>query len=770
MSRRLRPIILFIAALAITACSSVKHVPDGEYLLNSVSIKFTDNPGIAGSSLANYLRQQPNHKVLGFAKLSLGIYNLSGNDPTKWYNRWARNLGQEPVIYSQDLTEASRKQLQLALINRGYNNAVVTFDTIMRPDKKKIDLSFNITAGKPHVIETVKYTFDDPAIGEVIMTDSAHFTIGPGTVLNRDLLENERTLITSRLRDKGYYAFNKDYITFTADTTATSKGVDLTMRIHRPESTVPNDSVHRKYIVDRVKYIIESPDGSQEVAPDTIRRPGFEFVYGSDQYLRPGFLEEKCFIRPGQPYSGSDVSRTYEALTQLSIVKFVNIAMQPIAVSDDSHILEAVITLSRTKKQGISFEVEGTNSEGDLGFGIGLTYQHRNLAHGSELLTAKFRGSYESLSGNLDGLINDRYTEFAGEVGITFPQFEAPLLSRNFKRKVKANTEFALSMSYQERPEYTRIISGLAWKYRWNSPLNRWRHTFDLLDISLVYLPKSTENFINNIAPQNPLLRYSYEDHLIMRMGYSYYRSNRRQVSANRLINQTFQPEIWTFRVSAETAGNILYGISNLVNQNKHNSAYKVFGVQYAQYFKAETDYTHVFNLTDRHAIALHGEFGIGVPYGNSRMIPFEKRFYAGGANSVRGWGVRTLGPGAYDARNSVVDFINQCGDISLEFSLEYRSKLFWVIEGALFIDAGNIWTIRNYENQPGGLFRFNKFYKQLALAYGAGLRFDFTYFLLRFDLGMKAHNPARNQEPWPLIHPSWHRDHTFHLSIGYPF
>lgn len=151
-------------------------------------------------------------------------------------------------------------------------------------------------------------------------------------------------------------------------------------------------------------------------------------------------------------------------------------------------------------------------------------------------------------------------------------------------------------------------------------------------------------------------------------------------------------------------------------------------------------------------------------------MVPFEKRFYAGGANGVRGWGVRTLGPGAYNSTNSVDDFINQCGDIRLDMSIEYRAKLFWVFEGALFIDAGNIWTIKNYENQPDGMFKFNKFYKQIALAYGAGIRMDFTYFLLRFDLGLKAYNPAINQERWPLLHPRWGRDANFHFSVGYPF
>ncbi|MDE7407520.1 MAG: outer membrane protein assembly factor, partial [Muribaculaceae bacterium] len=206
------------------------------------------------------------------------------------------------------------------------------------------------------------------------------------------------------------------------------------------------------------------------------------------------------------------------------------------------------------------------------------------------------------------------------------------------------------------------------------------------------------------------------------------------------------------------------------VHQRRHDGVYKLFGIQYAQYLKGEVDYMIAHNFTPRTSLALHAGFGLGVPYGNSTMMPFEKRFYAGGANGVRGWGVRTLGPGRYDSRNSVLDFINQCGDIRIDLNAEYRAKLFWVLEGALFVDAGNVWTIRNYENQPNGVFSFKSFYKELAWAYGVGVRLNFEYFLLRFDLGMKAYNPAVDQEAWPLMHPRWKRDAVFHFSVGYPF
>lgn len=241
MKSAVKIIVAILATAVLAACSSTRHVPDGQRLLKSVKIDIVDNKEISELTLLNYLRQQPNHKVLGFAKLQLGIYNMSGRDTSKWYNRWIRKLGQEPVLFDPSLTDLSKRQLQLALINRGYNHATVSVDSIVNPDKKTVDLTFSIATGRPHVISTVDYQIDDPAVAELIMADSALFTMRPGSILDRDQLDLERSAITSRLRDKGYYAFNKEFITFVADTLAGSEEVDLTLRVHRPEAT-PSDS------------------------------------------------------------------------------------------------------------------------------------------------------------------------------------------------------------------------------------------------------------------------------------------------------------------------------------------------------------------------------------------------------------------------------------------------------------------------------------------------------------------------------------------------
>ncbi len=771
--------------VALWGCNATRFVPEGQYLLDKTSVVVDGDGDVASEDLVNYLRQSPNHKVLGFWKLQLDTYNLSGRDSTKWYNRWVRRMGQPPVIFSQELTDASARQLELAMINKGYLEADVEVDTILNPDKKRAEVVYKVTTGEPHMINSVAYEIADTAIASILHADAALATIHPGDKFDRDLLDEERTRITRVLRDGGYYAFTKEYVTFIADTAENSKDVDLTLVVRPPRRigvespsflSLPPEVVndHDKYRIRNVIFVTDTrgrtaPSEIRSLHLDTVDYRGVKILYGPDRYLTPSALEEKCYITPGSLYKAALVERTYESLARLGILKSINIEMVPVAGSGQEKELDAYIYLSRNKKQSVTFDVEGTNSEGDLGFGLGATYQHRNLARGSQLFTGRLRMNYESLSGNLNGLINDRYTEYAGEVGITFPKFEFPFAPRRVRQRFNVSTEFALSFNYQERPEYTRIIAGGAWKYKWLNRTNTRRHEFDILDINYVYLPERTNNFLDAIAPDNPLLRYSYEDHFIMSMGYRYYNTNKRIASAT-IKRYVLQPVVYTIRTAIETAGNLLYAGSKLFGQKKDGGVYKVFGTQYSQYVKAEVDYGLTRNINFRHSLAFHFGFGIGYPYGNSQVLPFEKRFYAGGANSVRGWGARTLGPGSYNSHNSVAYFINQCGDISLDLSVEYRAKLFWVIEGAGFVDAGNIWTIHNYENQPGGFFRFSTFWKEIAMAYGVGVRLDFNYFLLRLDLGVKAYNPASGQVRWPIAHPQWKRDTAFHFSVGYPF
>ena len=777
MRRRLQWVFLqamaIVALLVVSSCNATKHVPDGKYLLNKVRIEVDDN-SFNKKELKNYLRQTPNHEILGGVKFQLAIYNWSGKDSTKWYNKWVRKLGQPPVIYDPSLTEASKSQLRLALINKGYMDATVEADTVSKGKKMQVD--YRIKAGEPHYINSLEYEIPDDTIRSLIFQDSTKLLLKEKALFDRNVMEQERVGIADRLRYNGYFGFSKDYITYTADTTENSKAVDLVLKVKPPyQNRIEGYEVHEPFYIRKV-YVITDFDPSTEKQLSNYRLlpseeyKGVNIIYGEEKYLRANIIDDNCFIKVGEKYNSTDVDRTYQSFGRLGILKYINISFETVGREDGRLMLDAFILLTKGKSQTVSVSLEGTNSEGDLGFGIATTYQHRNIARGSETLSAKLGINYESISGDMSGLINNRYAEYSGEVNINFPKFIFPFLKKSFRQKIRANTEFGTSFTYQERPEYTRVIAGAGWKYKWTERGSMINHVFDLLDINYVYLPKKTDSFLDEIAPDNPLLRYSYEDHFIMRTGYSFYYTNKQNTTG--IGNLVYQPNIYTFRAGIETAGNLLFGISRLSKQKKdpNAQAYKIFGIQYSQYVKLNADYSLNHSFDRRNSLVFHIGAGVAIPYGNTTILPFEKRFYAGGANSVRGWSVRTLGPGSYNANNSVSSFMEQCGDIRLDMNVEYRAKLFWVFELAAFIDAGNVWTIRYYENQPGGEFKLNEFYKQIAAAYGLGLRMNFNYFLLRLDCGMKAFNPAKGQERVPLIHPDFKRDFAVHFSIGYPF
>ncbi len=760
--------------VGLFSCSSTKHVPQGKLLLDKVKINVTDpHRDVETNQLANYLRQNVNHRVLGGLKLQLAFYNISGKDSTKWFNRWIQRVGTPPVIYDSTLTEASAEQLHTALSNRGFMNNTVTYRVDADSVKRKASVNYDITLGEPYYIRSIDYDIPDESLREIILADTSRFNVHSGDLLNFNHLDEWRQGITENLRNHGYYAFNKEYITFIADTAADSRAVDLTLNSRDPyrNDHMPYYTEHEPFYVRDVVYVTDYDPVAMHDGlwgADTVTMSsGVKVIEGSERYLRPDVLDECNHIEPGQLYNAEAITRTYRALGRLNILKQINIDVRPLGKVDGVLMVDTYVLLQPDKSQTVSVSLEGTNSEGDLGFGVGLDYEHRNIFKGAEVLSAKAKVSYESISGNIGGLINNNYSEYSTELGIRFPKFMAPFLKRLFKRKIQASTLFTVNFDYQARPEYTRVIAGGGWRYQWSERSRRLAHTLTLVDLSVISVPKFNDEFFDRIT--NPLLRYSYQDHLIMRMGYNFYRTNKAEM--NVLQMGRFQRDVFTIRANAEMAGNVLYGLSHLTKQKADaDGSYKALGIRYSQYFKADADYSMTHYFDNRQSIAFHVGAGVAVPYGNSDVLPFEKRFYSGGANSVRGWGVRTLGPGSYDSNNSLSNFIYQCGDIRFDVNLEYRAKLFWVVELGLFLDAGNVWTIKDYEDQPGGVFKFNKFYEQIAAAYGAGIRLDFKYFLVRVDMGMKAHNPASGQEHWPLLHPRFKRDSEFHFSVGYPF
>lgn len=706
--------IPFSILLLTTACSTGKYVQEGEYILDKVAV-VSDQSDYNASPLSQYVRQKEKPK----------LFSLFRNP-----------FSRKPVIYDTLQARLSCQDLMTAMQNEGYMNAGVSLYTETKG--KKLKATYLLHPGQPFLIGKVNYDIQDEGILQLLHLDQpANQQIKPGMRFTVETLDNERKRIASLLSDNGYFRFNKDFIHFTADTIMGRKDIALTLllRKYKPNNNSPE--------VDHTRYLIR----------DVL----FQSNDSDRIHLRKQVLLNATAIKEGRPYDASALQRTYNNFARLQAVKYTNIKFAEVP---DSNLLDCHIQISTNKPSTISFQPEGTNTAGDLGAAASITYTNRNLFHGSEQLSIEFRGAYEAITG-LEGYQDQNYTEFSVETKLVFPRFLAPFLSKSFRRRQTASSEWAVSWDFQNRPEFHRRVFSSAWRYRWSEPKHHLNYRFDLLDLNYVYMPWISSTFkrdyLDNAENRNAILRYNYEDIFIMKTGFTV----------------SYTDGVDAVRANFESAGNLLNGVSKGFGfKTNSQGQHTLFNIAYAQYVKFDFDYTHLFQFDKRNALALHAGLGVAYPYGNSTVLPFEKRYFSGGANSVRGWSVRELGPGKFKGTDGRIDFINQTGDVKLDLNAEYRSSLFWKLQGALFIDAGNIWTLRNYAEQPGGQFKFTEFYKQIAASYGMGLRLNFDYFILRFDVGMKAINPAyeSEKEHWSIIHPKLSRDFDFHFAVGLPF
>lgn len=724
-----------------------KFVPQGQYLLNKANVKIEDTKEIAVSDLSSYLQQKQNTEIFGFWKLQLGIYNTASLDTAKWTSKNARRIGEPPVVFSPYLTDKSIVQLQNAMHNRGYFNATV--DTMMKVKDRKVDITYNIRAGKPYIIRRYNVDFPHDKLKEIAQ-DQRVSLVYEGMQFNVDILNQERQRIARAMRRNGYFYFDEELIQFKADSTRGKRQIDVTICLHDhfdQLSAEMHDQIFRQYNVARVCFhmdyeIDRSPEGQ---IVEINAYDGYEFTWVGDKLLREKILIHNCPIKPGDTYNEYRVEQTYGNLNQLAPIKYVDISFD--RISEDE--LDCHIVLSRTKLNSVSVEAEGTYSAGDWGIAVGAGYANRNLFRGAEEFTLDGRASYEWRQNG------GRAIEGKASMGLKFSNSLA----------------IDLSYNYQNRPdEYTRSIFNAGLQYDFKQRTSRFQHQFRIVDISYVYLPWISDAFRDQFLQSTNILKYSYENHFIVGWGYSGSYSSfssRRPYRSYSNVNY-----------NVETAGNLMLGLASLFKfPTDDGGKYTLFNTRFAQFAKADVSYTYHQIFNEAHRLVYHMDLGVTVPYANSQAVPFEKRYFAGGSNSVRGWTARSLGPGSYRGAGSMIDFNNQSGDIRLNLNLEYRAKVWKFIELAAFVDAGNIWTIFDYETQPHGQFHWNEFYKQIALAYGVGVRLDFSIFVFRVDFGVKLYDPSRlygdvSGTQWRTVPNglNWAEDMSFHFAIGYPF
>jgi len=766
---------VFLALILLNilfSCKTTKYVENGNQLLDKYNIEI-ENKEIDKAELINYIRQKPNKRIIGL-KFHLFLYNLSNPKKDKGISKWLRTIGEEPVIFDQYLTNKSTRQIKTFLKNKSYFDANVTDTVILKKKKKnKVKVIYSIQTNKAYTIGSVKYDIQDSLLRNIIFADTSKSVISRGEKFDLDLFQEERKRIERDLKDRGYFNFNKEYIYFKADSSKKNNIIDVRLSIKKYIKERKNDSLildnHYKYKINRV-YIYADYKPKNAISNkkdyfsncDTIIVDNMFFIYHKDSKLKSSIILQSNFIEPGDYYDLRNVDRTYKHLNSLQLYRLINIQfINKDSLFNDSlkiAYIDCKIQLTKYELQSYTIEAVGTNSSGNMGVGGNLIYGHKSLFGGAEHVDLKLKGSIEALDDNQNNRIN-RTIEFGSDLTVRIPKFMLPIFeAEEFSKKYNPKTSISFGYNYQDRPDYTRTIANISYGYDWEG--NKFIHHYiKPLELNAVKIPYKTDAFDAYIS--STFLESSYSNHFVSLSSYSFIFNNQ-NIKKNR--------DFYFFRLNAEVSGLILNTIYELSKISRVDGSYQVFGLPFSQYFKTDIDFRYHKIINNENNFAYRLFAGVGLPYGNSTVLPFEKKYFVGGANSIRAWNVRDLGPGSYKG-NDISNYPNQTADIKLEANVEYRFKLFWVLEGALFLDAGNIWTIKE-DLREGALFKLDDFYKEIAVGTGFGTRFDFSFFVFRLDIGLKLCNPSLDiGKRWIPGNRNFNSDDiTFNIGIGYPF
>jgi outer membrane protein assembly factor BamA len=521
---------------------------------------------------------------------------------------------------------------------------------------------------------------------------------------------------------------------------------------------------------------------------DTVRYGGIDFIIPQGFPVSASAIRNATFIFPDSLFRVSNVNRTYQHLNGLR--NFQLITQEFTEIPDQTGLLEreldCVINLLPLFQQSYSLEFEGTYSERNLGGGARLTYHNRSLFGNAEFFNLRLRGFFETVPNQRRFFDFRSKLEYEAEASLNIPKFLLPIrsgLSNRFTQNYNPSTTISMSYSYQQYPEYyVRTVFNTSFGYNWRGSVVN-SHLVKPIDIIFVRLPEDylRPDFLERLE-RFPSLRNSFRSHMIVSSNYTFVRDMR--LMTPRRTNSFFT------RFNIESAGLLLNAAYRISDQPKDSrGSYQMFGNNFSQFIKGDIDLRYYYTINGNNRMVFRTFAGMGIPYGNSKItianadgetfntttiaaMPYEKKFHSGGANSMRGWRLRSLGPGSYEDE-LFTDYPNSTGDIKLEANLEYRFNLVWKMEGALFMDAGNVWDSRKDSDRPGANFSFDRFYREIALSGGLGLRFDFDFFIIRADLGMKMYNPVGNGR-WVFNSTTNVRrlrdEFCLNIAIGYPF
>ncbi|MDR1593546.1 MAG: BamA/TamA family outer membrane protein [Prevotellaceae bacterium] len=737
-----------------------KKVPEGSYLLKKNNIIITDksNRLLSIDEIQSYIRQRPNRNDM--FRFHLRLYNLSGKDTAKWLNRKFQSWGEAPVIFDSTLIQYSISNINAYLRNMGLYHATVKDSVVYR--RKKATVYYRIQPGYSYIIKNIEYDIPDTAIKKIVVADTTR--LRHGRRLSANMLDRERETIATRLRNNGYYTFNKSFITFKADSATGNMEVNLKMTIpafvrmengKKIETNYPVYKVNNVYFHTNYNSLLAVTDSTYTKAFDTLQYGDMFLLYKGDRNLKPEVLSRVNLFEKGDVYNEDKVRKTHNNLSGLALFKSVTIQFREAGEG----LLDCIILLDPLMIQSYEVDIElSTNASNMIGFSPGLSYRHKNLFKGAEVFNLDFRGVFQRSFG-ASRLSSQEYN---GGVSFDIPRFMMPVSIGYFKTQVP-HTQISTSYVYQQRPDYTRAIGNFRFGYRWKTSQTK-TFQFNLLDFNMIKMYKLSPEFYASI--NNPYLRNMYSNHFVLGMTGTFIYSNQPENGRNRWRRESF----WNYRITGDVAGNIL-SIFNRTMPKDEELGRMIGGMPYSQYIKGDMNLVYDRPVNTASSVVYRFYFGAGKAYGNSLSMPFEKLFYAGGANSLRGWQVRSVGPGSVSS-DSIDVFPNQVADLRIELNAEYRFPLFWKFEGALFADAGNVWSLSSLDNREGARFSFSRFYKEIAMNTGLGLRLNFDYFILRLDSGFKIHDPGRPSGNRIILPNKWFNANNFslHFGINYPF
>ena len=769
--------VLLPLLILLGSCSTTRVLSDNQTRLKSNVITIVNkngHPEYQDTQLDNYIHQKANTY---FIKTKRGgwnpfiyVYNWT-NGKGKGWDRFVTKLGQAPVVFDPSLMEDSRENITTHLKYIGYYNSHV--DTRAEIRKQQTVVDYRVTLGKMYPIKDIEYRVDDPGLAEEIYKDTVNSLIRRGMPLSEELLERETERSAAHIRNMGYYEFTKNYYFFDADTVSApdSALLKVYVRNYTRNESPENARRHRRFyfgdvsirpVSDNIKYRTSVSKKIPQIL-DTVRYENLTILYDTKRKVRPSILYKMNRIEPGNTYSEWIVNNTYQRFANLRIYNNVSVELN----KTDTNIVDCMIRLIPSKAHGYKINLEAsTNSTGLIGISPTLSYYNRNIFKGGEWLSLSVSGNFQFSVSN-----STRATEFGASAGLSFPTFV--LLPDRMFKNIIPRTDLDLTYNYQRRPEYTRNMIGASFGWSWSSQSNKYYFKVVPVQFNIVNLPVYSEAFMESLT--NPFVREAYKNHFEFGLGFDLQYSSDPSINpAGSFFKADFQFDL---------AGNLLSAFNKFMPVD--SSGFRtIWSSPYSQFVRAELSlaYTWKFGKNNKQALAVRALGGAGLAYGNSTKMPFERLFCAGGSNSLRGWTARSVGPGSSEMDNTF-SIPNQTGDMRLEANIEYRFPLFSIFRGAVFVDWGNVWNIdrtgRNHQSLEGSTedetaetlsyFSIRNMLRTSALSWGAGIRLDLNFVVVRFDLGIKLYDPSVQQ--WQNAR-NWFRrgGYAFQFGIGYPF